>query len=700
MATSLKTVHAVCPHDCPDTCSILVSVRDGVAIGVKGDSKHPFTKGFLCGKVARYHERTYHPSRVLHPLVRTGSKGQGQFKRISWPEAIALISGRLKKIIQSPDGPEAILPYSYAGTMGRLQGSSLDRRFFHLLGASLLDRTICATAGVAGSKVTLGTRAAIDPDSIRHSRLIVNWGSNTSVTNSHLWVLMHKARQNGARIITIDPFQSKTAEKSDWWIPIRPGTDAALALGLMHIIFRDHLEDTDYLREHCLGGEELRARVLRDYAPEQVAGITSLTKDTIEKLAREYATTYPALIRLNYGLQRHGGGGMAVRTITCLPAVTGAWKHPGGGAFLSTSAMYPLKNQDKFECHDLVPQGTRTVNMTSLAEALTSELPPPEIKALVVYNANPATVCPDQARVIRGLKREDLFTVVLEQFPTDTTDYADVVLPATTQLEHLDLHTSYGHLFVGLNEPAIAPLGEAKPNTEIFRLLARGMDLPGQFFQATDEELVREALEPNPESLTGAGALNGITLEALRENGFLRLNLPADYSPFSQGKFPTPSGKCELHSPAMENLGMDPLPYYHPPHEDPQTKPELASRFPLQLLTPPDPAFLNSSFANLESQKREAGQPTVFLHARDAAARGIQEGFSVRIFNTRGEYIAVACVSNKVQPGVAVAQGLWWNKDLPGKANCNHTTSSALTDLGAGATFFDNLVEIEIDSTI
>ncbi len=690
MATlPLTTVRAVCPHDCPDTCGMVVTVRGGRAVDLRGDPDHPFTHGFLCGKVARYLERVYHPERLLYPQKRVGPKGRGHFTRISWEEAIDTVAARFRAIARSADGPQAILPYSYAGTMGQLQGQSLDRRFFHRLGASLLDRTICATAGAAGCDVTLGTRAAIDPATVVRSRYILNWGSNTSVTNSHLWVLMHQARKAGARIVTIDPFKSRTAGRSDWWVPIRPGTDAALALGMMHVLWRDGLQDDDYLYRHCLGADRLRERALKEYPPDRVAAITGVPAADVERLATEYGTTRPALIRLNYGLQRHGGGGMAVRTITCLPAVTGAWRDPGGGALLSTSRLYPWAAA-RLERPDLIPPGTRTVNMVQLAEALHGQLPGPPVRALYVYNANPAAVCPDQARVLAGLRREDLFTVVHEQFPTDTADYADILLPATTQLEHFDIHGSYGHLHVQVNRPAIAPLGEAKPNTEVFRLLARRLGFEPELFEASDEELATEALGPSRKS----AAFAGITVDRLREEGPIRLNLPPDYAPFAEGGFPTPSGKCELYSPALAARGLDPLPAYVPPHEDPQTRPDLAARYPLQMVSPPEPSFLNSTFVNVPALRQQAGEPTVHLHPEDAAARGIADGQSVRVFNDRGGFRARAVVGDTVKQGVAVSQGVWWNKYAADGVNCNATTSTRLTDLGGGATFFDNLVEV------
>lgn len=672
-----------------------VTVKDGKAVSLRGDPDHPFTQGFLCQKVARYLDRVYHPDRLLWPMKRIGAKGKGQFERISWEEAIETIARRFRQIADSAEGPQAILPYSYCGTMGKLQCSSLDRRFFHRLGASLLERTICAEAGTVGCDITLGTRAVIDPEAVVHSRYILNWGSNTSVTNMHLWAFMHQARKAGARILTIDPYRCKTAERSDEWIALRPGTDAALALGMMHVIWRDGLQDDDYLNRYCVGADQLRERALHEYPPDRVAHITGVSAQDVERLAHAYATTRPSLIRLNYGLQRHYGGGMAVRTITCLPAVVGAWRDVGGGALLSTSKMYPF-NGAALERPDLIPPGTRSINMVQLAEALHGELAPPAVRALYVYNANPAAVCPDQQRVLQGLLREDLFTVVHEQFPTDTVDYADIVLPATTQLEHFDIHSSYGHLHVQVNTPAIAPLGEAKSNNDVFRLLARKLGFESELFDVSDEDLARQALVPRggPNGFPKADALAGITLERLQSEGPLRLNLPKDYAPFAEGGFGTPSGKCELYSAALAAKGLDPLPTYTPPHEDPQTRPELAARFPLQMLSPPAPSFLNSTFVNVASLRQAAGEPALEIHPRDAEPRGIRDGDWVRVFNDRGAFHGRARVGPTVKEGTVVAPSIWWNKYSPDRANCNATTSTRLTDFGAGATFFDNLVEV------
>ena len=683
-----NTVHVVCPLDCPDTCSMRVTVENGVAVGLRGDREHEFTRGFLCQKMTRYIDRVYSPDRLMFPLKRVGPKGTGRFARIGWDEALDLIAARFRAVAASDDGPSAIVPYSYYGTMGKLQASSLDRRFFHRLGASRLDRTICASAGGIGYEYTLGQgRLGADPLAVPGCKFIVNWGSNTANTNSHLWSLMVRARQAGATIVTIDPYRSPTAARSDWHIPIRPGTDAALALGAMHVIWSEGLQDQDYLDRATIGADLLKRRALEEYPPERVAAITGLDHETIATFARRLAREQPSLIRLNYGLQRHFGGGMAVRTITCLPALVGSWRHPGGGALLSTSGAYDF-NMDRLTRPDLSPAGTRAINMNQLAEALAGELPGPPVHALYVYNCNPAAVAPNQGRVLKGLSREDLFTVVHEQFPTDTVDYADVVLPATTQLEHLDLHGSYGHHFVMLNTPAIAPLGECRSNNDVFRALAERLGFEPELFPG-DEALVREALDGGP-------TVRGITLERLQAEGSIRLNLPERSAPFAEGRFPTPSGKCEFYSERMRAEGFDPLPAYVPPREDPRTRPELAALYPLQLLTPPRPRFLNSTFANEPAHRAAAGDPTVELSREDAERRGLNDGDWAVVSNGRGQFQARVALTGAIRPGVAVAAGIYWNKLSPGRTNVNNTTSSALTDMGGGATFFDNLVEVRL----
>jgi anaerobic selenocysteine-containing dehydrogenase len=683
MTTQVKNV---CPLDCPDTCSMLVTVRDGVAVELRGDPDHSFTRGFLCQKMARYLERVYSPDRLLYPMRRAGKRGEGRFERISWDAALDAIADRFAEIARSADGPEAILPYSYCGTMGKLQSSSLDRRFFHRLGASRLDRTICSTAGAVGYEYTMGRgRLGADPMAVPKCKFIVNWGSNTANTNSHLWSLMIEARRNGATIVTVDPYKSPTARRSDWHIQPRPGTDAALALGLMHVIWRDGLQDDDYLARGTVGAESLRARALSEYPPEKVAKITGVDVETIARFAHRLAREQPSLIRLNYGMQRHRGGGMAVRTIACLPAIIGSWRHHGGGALLSTSGTYDFA-MDKLTRPRLSPPDARTINMNRLGEALAGELTGPPVRALFVYTANPAAVAPDQARVLQGLRREDLFVVVHELFATDTVDYADIVLPATSQLEQVDIHSAYGHFDVMYNPPAIAPRGECRSNNDVFRALANRLGFEPELFP-DDETLIREVLDGGP-------SLDGITLERLKAEGSIRLNIPETFAPFADGVFPTPSGKCELYSERMEADGFDPLPTYTPPGEDPQTRPELASRYPLQLLSPPRPQFVNSTFADSPRHRAAAGDPTVELSGEDAADRSLRDGDWAEVYNDRGRFRARVALTGGVRPGVAVATGIYWNKLVPGGSNVNSTSSAALADMGGGATFFDNLVEV------
>ena len=685
-----ETRRAVCPFDCPDTCSMLVTIEDNRVTRVAGDPDHPFTDGFLCHKVSRYPERVNHPDRLMYPMRRVGPKGTGEFERISWDAALDEIADRFRSISDGPHGPQAILPYSYCGTMGKIQGEGLDRRFFHRLGASLLDRTICATAGVAGISYTLGSTRGMNPEAIVDSRYIINWGSNTAVTNSHLWAKMVQARKAGAKIVTIDPYRSPTAERSDWHVAPRPGTDAALALGMIHVLFRDGLQDDDYLQSACVGTDALRSRVAEEYEPGRVAEITGLSVSDIERLAREYAAATPAAIRVNYGATRHAGGGMAIRTIACLPAVIGAWKHSAGGVFLSTSALFPF-NLQGLQRPDLIPQGTRTINMTQLGEALNGEAAGPPVEALYVYCSNPASVCPDQTRVLNGLGREDLFTVVHEQFLTDTATYADLVLPATMQFEHLDLHHAYGHPWVQLNRPCVSPPGECRCNTDVFRELATRLGFEAELFGVSDEDLAREILWENQDS--APVALEGITVDRLTEQGPMRLRI-SDEPPFATGTFPTTSGKCELYSQQLADAGHDPLPNWTPPAECAESAPELAERFPLQLLSPPSRHFINSTFVETDSLRRSEGTPQLQISSDDAEARGISDGDHVAVFNERGRFEATARVTDTVQPGVVVAPGLWWNRYAGDRSNANLTTSTRLTDFGRGATFFDNLVNV------
>ena len=678
-----EVIRAVCPHDCPDTCSMLVTVENGRAIKIAGDKEHPFTQGFLCTKVAKYLERTYHPDRLLYPQIRVGKKGEGKFRRATWDEAVALIGSRLQAVIDSPDGPQAILPYSYAGTMGLVQGEGMAARFFRRIGASQLARTICSSAGSEALNLVYGTRMGTDPESVGEAKLIILWGTNTLTANPHLWPFIREAKSKGATTICIDPLRTRTAAACDEHLPIRPGTDAALALGIMHILFRDGLHNRQYLDQMTAGWQELRAAVQRDYAPDKVAAICRLPVDAIEDLARRYGTTRPTFIRLNYGLQRHAGGGSAVRAISILPAITGAWNDIGGGCQLSSSGTFGF-NQIRMERRDIA-WNSRTINMVRLGEALTVTNDPP-VKAMIVYNSNPAAVAPDREVVLRGLRREDLFTVVLEHFQTDTADYADVLLPATTQLEHDDLHRAYGHLYVMYNRRSIDPVGESLPNTEIFRRIAAAMHLDDGYLKASDDDLMRDGLAGTN------GVMAGITLEALRDKGFIRLNVPTPHLPFRQGeKVPTPSGKIEIATERAGAYGVGKVPEYVPPYESEERG---TARYPLALISPPAHSFLNSTFVNVASLRRAAGKPTLEIHAEDAKTRGILEGQRVTVFNDRGAFSADAVITDRVRPGVVSAPSVWWGKLTEDRANANHTTSQALTDIGAGATFYDNLVEV------
>ncbi|MDQ2766307.1 MAG: molybdopterin oxidoreductase family protein [Gemmatimonadota bacterium] len=671
---------------------MLVTIRDGRAIRVAGDPDHPFTRGFLCAKVNRYLERTYHQQRLMHPLRRIGKKGEGRFERITWDEALDEVASRLGDIARSADGPQAILPYSYSGTLGLIQGDTMDHRFFHLLGASMLDRTICSTAGGVGLRMTLGANIGADPEGIPESDLVLLWGTNTLTSNPHLWPFVREARDRGARVIAIDPLRTRTADQCDEWIAIKPGTDAALALGIMHVLFAEGLEDADYLERYTIGAGELRARAT-EYTPARVSTITGIPAERILTLARAYGRAKAAFVRINYGLQRHGGGGMAVRTIACLPAVTGHWRRAGGGVQLSSSGNFQF-NRAKLFRPDLSPP-VRTINMIRLGEALTTAdagVGGPPVRAIVVYNSNPAAVAPDRSEVVRGFARDDLFTVVLEHFLTDTADWADIVLPATTQLEHWDVHYSYGHHYVTLNRPSIAPEGECKPNSEIFRLIAARMGIDHPVMRDDDVDLIRQALDSESQKF------DGVTLDALLDKGYMRLNVPRPYLPFATGDFPTPSGKCELYSQRLADMGLDPVPTYTPPYESADSSPELAARFPLSLISSPAHQFLNSSFVNVDALRRGAREPELMIHPEDALTRSVLNGMRVDVHNDRGSFSAVARVSDAVSEGTVWSPSIWWTKFSTDGRNANDTTSQRETDLGHGPVFYDNLVEVTAGS--
>ena len=681
-----QVVRAACPHDCPDTCAMDITVREGRAVKVRGAPDMPFTHGALCTKVAHYLERVYSPARLLHPLKRVGKKGEGRFVRIGWDEALDTIAEKFRAL--AADDPRTILPYSYAGTMGLVQGESIDRRFFHRLGASLLDRTICAAAGALGWKATVGASIGADPEAVAEARLILIWGANPVVSNVHGWRHLQEAKRRGARLVCIDPRRSETAEKCHQHLAPWPGTDGALALAMMQVLIAEDLLDHDYIARHTVGFAALAARV-RGCTPEWAAPLTGLDAEVIRALARDYGRTRPSLIRLNYGLNRCAGGGMAVRNIACLPALTGAWRDVGGGALLSTSGNFPL-DRAALERFDLYPDPARfpprTINMSTIGEALLTAADPP-IRALYVYNANPVAVAPDSNRVRAGFAREDLFCVVHELFQTDTADYADIVLPATSQLEHADLHTAYGHLYALANRPAIAPMGEAKANSEVFRLLAARLGFSEPALFEADEAIAAAAFRRDDARVAEVVA-------GLAARGWARLNLPRPFVPFAAGGFPTPSGKCEFHSTLLAAAGLDPLPAWHPPHESPVSNPTLAARYPLALISPPGRHFLNSSFANQPRFVAQEGAPCLEIHPADAAARGIADGARVRIFNARGAFHARARVTDAVRRGVVASLSLWWQKLSGDGHNVNAVTSSALTDLGAGPVFYDCLVEV------
>ncbi|WP_287741415.1 molybdopterin oxidoreductase family protein [Diaphorobacter sp.] len=676
-ASATHQVRGACPHDCPDTCALITTVENGRAVRVQGNPAHAQTGGVLCAKVSKYAERTHHAERILTPLRRTGPKGSGQFTPVSWDEALGDIAARLAHI--AARDPQAIQPYSYAGTMGLVQGESMDRRFFHRLGASLLARTICATAGGEGLVHTLGAKVGMKVEFFAEAQLILIWGSNSIGSNLHFWRIAQQAKRDGARLVCIDPRKSETAEKCHEHLQLRPGTDAALALALMHeLIVHDWL-DHDYLARHTLGWEQLRERALQ-WPPERAAEVCGLPVEQIRRLAHDYGTTRPAAIRLNYGVQRAHGGANAVRAIASLPALTGAWRHRAGGVLLSSSGSFPVDRAALQRPDLLAGRSPRTINMVTIGDDLLRDASPsfgPKIEALVVYNSNPVAVAPDSRQVVRGFAREDLFTVVLEHFQTDTADYADYILPATTQLEHWDVHLAYGHTDVLLNRPAIAPQGQARSNAQIFRDLAARMGFTEPCFADSDEALCRQAYGDQ------------VDFDLLLEQGFAPLSVPD--APFADGGFPTPSGQCEFYSQRLADQGLDPLPGYVPNHEGAGTSVD----YPLAMISPPARNFLNSTFVNLQSLRDIEGRPLLEIHPEDAAARGIADGALVRVFNDRGSYACHAALNGRARPGVVNGLGVWWRKLGHNGTNVNELTSQALTDLGAGPTFYDCRVQVE-----
>lgn len=676
------TVLGVCPLDCPDTCGWRVTVRDGAAVALRGDPDHGFTRGSLCVKVNRYLEHAAAPDRIQYPMRRVGPKGSGRFERISWDAALDEISVRLREIVDRYGG-EAVWPFWGTGTLGFLQGEGghPGRRLFNVLGASHHDDTICSVAGGAGLKYAIGTSAGMDPEDFRSARLIILWGTNTLTSGHHLWRFIQAARREGAYLVAIDPLRTRTAKQADEHLAPVPGTDAALALGLLNVIVGLGAEDRPYLDRYTLGWPEFRERI-EQYPPEKVAEITGVPAERIVALGQRIARTRPTAIRATMGMQRHAGGGMALRTLACIPGVTGDWGRVGGGLSYSTAAHHRL-NLRALVRDDLRPHPVRTLVMTRLGETLLTADDPP-VKALFVIAANPAASNPDQNAVRRGLSREDLFTVVLEQFPTDTVDYADIVLPSTMQIEHADLHSSYGHLYLSWNAPAVAPPGECLPATETFRRIAGRLGLTEPSLYDTDEQLAVQALSSD------APALAGITLDRLKAEGHARLSVPSPFLPFSDG-FPTPSGKLEFYSARAAAEGLDPLPGFIAAAE--VANDELAARYPLSLISSAPHHFLNTTFGNNAELRRRAGAPRIVLHPADAAARGLAAGEEVRVANDRGGFTATLAVGDWVRPGVAATTKGFWAKFVGG-SNANATVDERDADLAGGAVFHDNRVEV------
>lgn len=678
---SIRVVRTTCSHDCPDACSMLVTIDNGQAVEVRPNPHHPITGHNLCVKVDRYLERVYSPERLLSPLRRQGAKGSGQFTSISWDEALDTIVTRWQAIMAN-EGAAAILPYSYLGSMGVLSAFGTMHALFHRLGASRLERTICGGQN-NGLRNLVGTMWT-DPEQLENARLIVAWGIDPISTTVHTWSFMQRALQSGARLVVIDPYRSRTAARADTHIQPYPGTDGALALGMLHVIFRDGLEDTDYLLRYTTDDADLRAEVAV-WTPERTAEATGVPAAQVIDLAQTYATTHPACIRHGVGLQRAAGAGMALRAIQCLPVVTGQWRHAAGG--IADARSFGMLRRDQLMRPDFGPPAPRTLNMIQLGRQLTAPDMNPPIRSLYVFNANPAVIAPEQARVLQGLSREDLFTVVHEQFMTDTARYADIILPATTMLEQDDLLGSWGFNYISLSQRAITPCGQAKSNAEVARLLAARLGFAEELFRLRDSELIDLALSNSQAEQAG------VTRAYLNTYGFARVGPTQGEALFAKGQFPTPSGKFEFASSALARGGRGPLPIYVPPVESPHTNASLAQRFPLRLLTLKRHYSINSSYGCLPVLRRVEPEPYIELHPFDATERHISDGQMVRVWNDRGKLTARVKLSNRLMPGtVAAPFGNWIQQGT----SVNTLTSDRLSDLGNGPTFCDILVEVAL----
>lgn len=699
-------VRGACPQDCPDTCAFLYHVEDGKLVEVTGDPEHPMTRGGLCVKLKDFAEHHYNPDRILYPMKRVGPKGSGQFERMSWDEALAEIKSRWTQII-AQYGAEAIMPHAYLGHQGTLNGLTAGDAFFNRLGSTVAEKTYCESGSSTAWHMTVGGSGGLDIESFAHAKYIIVWGMNMISTNLHGWPFLLEAQKNGAKIVVIDPVRTRTAKAADWHIAIKPGTDGALALGMMNVIIAEDLIDHDYVKNYTVGFEELKERASH-YPPERVAEITGISAEDIRKLAREYATTPPAAIRQGVALERSRGGGQAIRAITCLPALIGAWRHVGGGTMEMPIWEFPTLF-DRICRPDWIKPGTRVINELKLGAALTGEMPlDPPIKSLFVYNSNPVSQAPAQAKIVQGLMREDLFTVVSELFITDTARYADILLPATMQAEQLDIMVTWGHLYLMLNMPAIPAPGECVPNVELFRRLVKTMGFRDDYWDRTDEEMLLDFYD------WSAPQLKGITLDLLKERGYMRLNvgLPNGRAPHAKGNFPTPSGKCEFKSSLAEKGNfvipvwrsmydglqpgdpVDPLPDYIPPHESKASAPKLAQRFPLSIVSPKPHAFLNTQYANETPKQQRQGQQKVFIHPGDAAARAIHTGDLVRVFNDRGSFEAPAELTEDVMPGLIMANVGYWLNANRSDTTVNSISSDVSSEMGNAGSFSDNLVEV------
>jgi anaerobic selenocysteine-containing dehydrogenase len=681
-----KTIHGACYHDCPDTCSWKTTVENGKVTKFAASTDNLYTNGKLCNKLENFpNEVTFHPDRILTPMKRVGAKGEGKFEPISWEQALQEVADKLKTVIQEK-GAEAVLPYHFAGTQGKIQGNAISNRFFARLGATKLERLICGHTAEVGVLAANGKTTGVLPEDIIHSRYIMCWGTNTVVSNQHLWPFIEEARRQGAKLVVIDPFQSQTAQQADWHVQPMPGTDTALALAMMHVILSESLQDQDYVDRYTVGVEELRKHVER-YTPEKVATLTGLEPDLIKKLAREYAGASPSLIRVLVGLEHQANGGSAFRAIAMLPALTGAWKEFGGGLMHYTFELFgEALNWERLSFHETIPRkSTRIVSMIQIGRALNDPELQPAIHALLVYNSNPAVIAPDQNQVIKGLKRDDLFTVVLEHFMTDTARYADYVFPATTQLEHWDIQDSWGQPYLNLNEPAIEPQGQSRPNSEFFRLLAKEMGYAEEYLYESDVDIIKKTLDSSHEYL------RGISFDSLRKTGWAKLNLPDKWMPHAEGNFGTPSGKCEFYSTSQKEAGGTLMPEYQPVSYSAEER----AKYPLQLLTIKSSRnFLNSSHANVGRLRGAEGKPVLQIHSKDAKARGISEGESIQVFNQYGEVTITASIRDKVRPGVVSMSQGYWKSLVKGGSTANALTPDLLTDMGRGAAFHEARVEV------